>query len=415
MKSRRTQPLPIEPSVFSGGDASAGGTTTALSGSEQRTVSVAGHRGVGKTQLCELLLADTGAIRTQGSTEAGTTLLDASPVARHHRQSVEVSSAWLELGSERGSQVALRDALPACRIQLIDTPGAAFLSAMRDVALASADGALVVVDAVHGVQLGTEDALDAAARCRIPVLAVATGIERGICETLADDLGRVAGTRAVHVHEPVMEDGHLIGLLDVVADRLLRYADDGSGAFSPEPVPPTLKQVRDLALERVAEAVAVTDDALLEHYLEYLELPPDMLREGLARAVRSRALVPILLTSSARGVGGVPLLSAIAEWLPSLDEVPREVVDHDGTRETVDPGGPFVARVIASHVDDGGERWHELRILAGRPPKGDWVDARTGERHRVRKLYQVRGPRRSTFQDPRAGAIVGTWDPPPVS
>lgn len=357
------------------------------------TVAVVGHRSCGKTTLVEALLAAAHVVRERGSVDEGTTLLDHEPTARRLRQTTELSTAWAEWGGRL--------------VQVLDTPGAASLAAMRDLALHSVEAAVVCVDAAVGPEVGTDEAADVIRAVGLPVIAVATRADRGVDPDVPAALAARLGGRAVWLHRPVLEDGALVGLLDVLGRRVLRFATDG--AWSPEPVPEGLRATLDLAWEAVSEAVAVTDDALLEHYLEHFELPPTVLREGLHRAVRSRAIVPVLLSAAARGIGADPVLDAIVEWVPTLRDVPREVVDHEGGRERLEPDGPFVARVLGEHVDADGHPWHLLRVLAG-CPSGDWFTARTGDRHRVRKLYRIRGPRRAAAHDVGAGAILGTWD-----
>lgn len=334
-------------------------------------------------------------VRGRGSVDEGTTLLDHGAASRRHLMTTELGTVWLEW-SERA-------------VQLLDTPGAESLGAIRDLALRSVEAAVLCVDAAAGVQVGTEEALSEARAAGLPVVAVVTRADRGAAPDLEAALTAAVGVRAVPIHRPVREDGALIGLLDVVGERVLRFAPDG--AWSPEPVPAGLREELALAREAVAEAVALTDDALLEHYLEHLALPPSLLREGLARAVRRRAVVPILWTAAGIGVGADPLLDAIVEWVPAVGDLPRTVVDPEGVSEPMSVDGGFVARVLAEQVDADGQRWHLLRVLAGRPPAGDWFTARTGDRHRVRKLYRIRGPRRSGAQDLGPGAILGTWDP----
>ncbi len=357
-----------------------------------------GHRSCGKTTLLEALAHAAQVVRSPGTVDEGTTLLDHAPASRRFHMTTQLATLWLEWSGRT--------------VQLLDTPGAESLAAMRDLALHSVEAAVLCLDASAGVEVGTEEAATVLRALSLPTLAVVTRADRGCAPDLLESLGAALGTRAVALQRPLFDGGALVGLLDVPNRRVLRYH---LGAYSPEPVPEALRVELERAWEALAEAVAVTDDALLEHYLEYLELPPHLLREGLHHAIRTRAVAPVLFTAAAQGIGADPVLDAIAEWVPRLEDVPREVVDHDGVRERLDPAGGFVARVLAEQVDADGDRFHLLRILAGRPPSGDWFTGRTGDRHRVRKLYRLRGPRRAAAHDVGPGAIVGTWDPMDVA
>jgi elongation factor G len=191
------------------------------------------------------------------------------------------------------------------------------------------------------------------------------------------------------------DDGRLAGVVDVLEERVLRYADDGSGRWSPEPIPTRLRTSRAMALEAISEAVAGTDDVLLEAFLEYLELEIEPLKQGLKRAVISGALVPILMASGASGLGGSAVLDAMVDWLPA----------------PVPEANAFRAQVLSRHHDSDGKPYVVLRVLSGQPSrKAPWIHPITGARTRIGKLYQLRGERRSVFHGAGAGAVVATWD-----
>ncbi len=372
------------------------------------TFALIGHRSSGKSSLGELLLQIARVTRNVGSVEDGTSLLDWTDEERRHRQTLSLSAVWMEHGGRP--------------LQLLDAPGAEFLSHERDRAIHASDAAVLVVDAAEGVQVGTEDALVAALEQGIPVVGVLAKADRhdaASIEALADAIERVVpnggrSRRVAPLHLPVVEDGALVGVVDVIEDRLLRFAEDGTGAWSPEPVPDGYRARAASAFERVAEAVALTDDDLLERYLEELELPPDEVRRGLPRALAARTLLPLLVTSATRRVGGDALLDALAAWLPP----PRAplVRDHDGQIRPVETQDGFVAEVLAVQRDKEGAPFTLLRVWSGQPPRGGaWIEGRSGRAVRVRKLYRVRGPRRATAQDPGPGSIVATWDPLGVS
>ncbi len=359
-----------------------------------------GHRSCGKTTLLESFARAAHVVREQGSVDDGSSLLDHGAASRRFHTTTELATIWFDWAGRP--------------LQLLDTPGSESLSATRDLALHSVEAAVLCVDAVSGVQVGTEECCGVLVALGLPVLAVLTRVDRGFDDGVFAQLGALLGTRAVPVQLPLGPGGRggpeLEGaILDVLGRQVLRYAADGS--HSPEPVPDHLQEVLARAWEELAEAVAITDDALLEHYLEYLELPPPLLREGLHRAVRSRAVVPVFVSSAASGVGAAPILDALAEWVPAVADVPRLALDHDGNPEAIDPDTGFVARVLGEQRDADGAPWHLLRVMAGRPPAGDWFTARTGDRHRVRKLYRIRGPRRASAAGVGPGSIVGTWDP----
>lgn len=366
-----------------------------------RTVALVGHRGAGKTSLAEALLHTAGVVRRPGSVELGTSLLDHHDEERRHRMSVRPGYAWLPW----------RD----CMVHLMDTPGNDALAHERALALCGADAAIVVVDATAGVEVGTERVLAEVRRTRLPLVVALAKTDR--CRDLdgvMEHLERSIGTRVVLLQLPLTdEDGELCGVIDLEAGRAIRYDPDAPGQTSAEPIPGLLQEAAELAWERAVESVALTDDALLEYYLEYLELAGEAVREGLAKAVANGLIVPVLLTAATAGVGAGPLLDAVVELLPS--PVERRVVqgrEYDGHIVPVPWTGPFVAQLLSTQPDAEGRPYHVLRVFSGEPPRdGRWTNGQTGRPSRVRKLYQLRGRRRAVAASPAAGALVATWDP----
>lgn len=370
------------------------------------TVALAGHRSAGKTSLAEHLLATAGVVRRAGRVEDGNTLLDFEPIERRRHCSLRNAYAWLPWGDEG-------------RIELIDVPGLDSAACDRMHAIAAVDAVVVVVDATAGVQVGTEDVLEQAAQRGTPVIVALTKADR-CAEQGADVLDRAireaceaVGPQAIPLQLPMLgPDGQLCGVIDVLADRALRFADDGSAAWSPEPV--VDRASRDLAREIVAEAVAATDDALLEQYLEYFELDDSTVLAGLASAVSRCRITPVLLASGTAGIGGGPLLDAIQALLPPASQVDAQAIDPDGATVLVEPQGPFHARLVSRHRDADGQPYAVFRVQSGTPPRGgSWVHTFHGHRFKARKLYQLRGPRRKVQTEAGPGSLIAVWESVP--
>ncbi|MBX2800943.1 MAG: 50S ribosome-binding GTPase [Myxococcales bacterium] len=371
-----------------------------------RTFAILGHRSAGKTSLGDLLLQAARVTRQVGSVEEGTSLLDASAEARRHRQTLAIGSAWLE---HDGSELLL-----------VDTPGTSSLSHESQRAAHATSACVVAVDAGQGVELGTEHALRWAEGR--PTLVVVTKLERlGALDELIGEieqgLGGSNAVRVVPLQLPLWDDsGGLQGLVDVVSGQVLRYATDGSGAMSPEPVPRPLRPALAAARERLAESVALTDDVLLERYLEDLGLPDDVVDQGLISAVQAGRLVPLMLTSAGRRIGAIPLLDTLARLVPSAWARPEGCVPRvctaDGEIRAVAASDGFVGEVVAVQRHAQGECLNVVRVCAGTAERGSWTvqspRAAMGPRPatvRVDKLYRMRGPRRATVR--RAGP--GAW------
>lgn len=356
-----------------------------------KTFAIVGHRSAGKTTLGDVILSAAGVTRTIGRVSEGTSLLDHEPDERRRRMSVGPAFAWLRWG----------DSL----LFMIDTPGGDGLEDVRDAAAAGADGLVVAVSAPEGVEIGAEVALQQRDRARVVAL---TKIDRAFeLQPILDQLERASGARPVLLQLPFYdESGALAGVVCLIRRKVYRYDPEGTGAFSPEPPPRRVVGPAREAWEQVVEAAALADDDLLERYLEFLELSDDEVRAGLATGVAEGRLLPVVLTSGAAAVGADSLLDLLAWVLP---EASRSLPLGDGGSLPPDHPG-MVAQHLATRVDGDGQPFHILRVWRGQATTGSWLHPASGARSRVRRLYQVRGPRRSKATQTGPGSLVATWD-----
>jgi elongation factor G len=369
------------------------------------TFALAGHRSSGKTSLAEVLLYIAGGTRRPGRVDDRSSLLDHQPAERRRGMTLELGFAWMQWQGHL--------------LNLVDTPGSEGLSHNRTLALSGVDGALVVISAPDGIEYGTERVLSETRARGLPVVAVVNRMDRGgESDALIEALEDVADARVLPLQLPFFDDeGTFSGVISLLEPdgepRVLRYDLTGSGRFSPEPIPERYRDAAARAREHIVETVALAHDELLEEYLEYLELPEEKITAGLARMVWDGTVVPVLYSAASLAMGAQPILNAITTLLPSpLDRRWPVGRDLDGCPNPIPPDAPFTAQLLASALDSEGELYHVLRVWSGEPPRlGGWVNARTGERCRVQKLYQIRGPRRTTATTRGPGAIIATWDP----
>jgi len=387
----------------------------AVSPDRTRIVALVGHRSAGKTSLGELLLHETGATRSVGRVLDGTSLLDHGLDERSRHKSLSPAFAWLHH----------RDHL----IHLVDTPGSDGIAYGRALAVAGVDAAVVVINGPEGVQLGTESVLRETVD--LPTLLVANKWDRvqasreGMLPTwrgLLSELAEETGGRAALVQLPWFDDrGVFAGVVDLVERRLLVCGESG---VEERMVPSAHLEAMEAARETLVEAVALASDELLERYLEYLELPVEDIKRGLAYATARRAVMPVLFTSATAEVGGVALLDQLLVLVPpaapsaensaaSESEGPREGRGRKRKKKRApsNPAEPFVAQWIATLLDEDNEPYRVLRVRSGQAPhNGRWLHPGTGTPVRVSRLYQVRGPRRTVAVNTGPGAIVATWD-----
>jgi elongation factor G len=316
-----------------------------------RNVAVVGHSGAGKTQLVSALLYDAGAVNRFGRVDEGTTVTDydEEEIARKHTLVSGVAYAeWNKT-----------------KINFIDTPGMAnFLSDAR-AALRVVDAALVIVDAVAGVEVSTEKIWAAAEELEVPRMVILNRLdrERASLDRSIDSLRGAFGRAIVPVQLPIGEERSFRGVIDLVAMKAWTFATDGSGKPTEGAIPAELESGAQTARDALIEMVAEADDTLMERFFEEGTLTQDELVGGLKRGVSAGRIFPALCASAATNVGIQPLLDAILAYVPSPAERPVKVTDDQ--RLEAKESGPVSAFVWKTVADPFAGRITLFRVLSG--------------------------------------------------
>ncbi len=321
-----------------------------------RNVAVVGHSGSGKTQLVSAMLFGAKMINRLGKVDDGTTVtdFDEEEIARRHTLSASVAFAeWR-----------------STKINLIDTPGIGnFLSDTR-AALRIADAALVVVDAVAGVEVQTEKVWSIAEELGLPCLVVLNLLdrERASFDRALESAHGALGREVVPIQLPIGAERDFRGAVNLVAMRGVTFPQDGSGAAATGDVPDALAGQADTAREALIEMVAEADEALMERFFEAGTLSQEELEGGLRAATRARQVFPLVCTSALANVGIGPLLDTILGCLPPAADHPLAAVDAEsGEPLTWDAGdgGPPAAFVWKTIADPFAGRITMFRVAAG--------------------------------------------------
>src|SRR5439155_2691582 len=254
-----------------------------------RNVLLAGHGGAGKTTLLEAMLFATGGITRMGSVEDGNTVSDHDP--EEVRKGISVSLGLAPVESE------------GIKINVLDTPGYADFVGDLYSAVPAADATIVVVSAVEGVEVQTEVAWERAALAGIPRAIVVNKLdrERASFDRTIDELTKAFGTQVAPVHYPLGEEHAFEGVADLLSRRAYRYSGDAAGEEGEWP--DDIAGKADPYREKLAEAVAEADDALLEKYLEQGELSQDDLVRGVKLGFADAKLSPVLLGAADKPIG----------------------------------------------------------------------------------------------------------------
>src|ERR671921_649427 len=366
-------------------------------GSEIRNIAVVGHGASGKTSLVDALAFVSGSSKRHGSIGDGTTLSDSAPEEIERGYSINLGCAFAEWMDTK--------------INLIDTPG--FLDFQGDAiaGLAAADGALCVIGATSGVEVGTERMFHEAVSRGDPVLFVVNMMDKenadfdGIYQQIKSRLT----SKVIPIEVPVGEGPDFHGIVNLFDKKAHVYArGTKTGAYEETDVPPEVQPQFDRYYAELIETIASTDDTLLERYLDGGEIGRDEAIRAMKDAMKRMELFPLFCVSSTHNYGTRAVLSTIVELMPNAYEM-EEVhafVGAEGDRTVeihANDDAPFAALVFKTHSEPHVGDVSLFRILSGSVANGDEVfNATRTSAEKLNHLSVVQG--RDRIEVPRLHA-----------
>jgi elongation factor G len=320
-----------------------------------RNVAVVGHGGCGKTQLVSAMLFGAGAVNRLGKVDEGSTVtdFDEEEIARKHTLSSSLAYAeWQKT-----------------KTNIIDTPGFANFLTDAKAALRVAEGALVCVDSVAGVEVQTEKLWAEAAALNLPRIVALTRLERerASLERTLESLHRDCAREIVPIQLPLGEERGFTGVVDLVRMKAFTFAADGSGKMTEGDVPAALADRAAKAREELIEMVAEADEQLMETFFSEGTLTQEQLAQGLRSATQAGKIFPLVCTSGLHMIGIQPLLDAIVTCVPSPAEREFPALTDGGepTGIKASDGGPYTAFVWKTIADPFAGRITMLRVVSG--------------------------------------------------
>ncbi|WP_428275895.1 elongation factor G [Candidatus Palauibacter sp.] len=325
-----------------------------------RNVVLFGHGGAGKTTLVDAMCYIAGGATRKGDVQKGNALTDFTPEETGHRISINLAVAH-----------AVRNDV---RINLIDTPG--YLDFLGEVVagIRVADAGICVIDAISGVEVGTEKTWAAADARSLPRAVFVSMMDRDNAD-FRNTLGQIRdelSAAAMPVHVPIGAGADFSGFVDLLTMKAHTFKGGDKGAAGvADASEDVASEVEDLR-EELIEAIVSGDDDLLEAYFEGEELDPGRLGEVFAEAIRSGDIVPVFCGSCQTSAGVPALMDRIVELFPSPDRAAPQTASDGSGEVSLDPGAasPIAALVFKTtsepHVGD----LSYFRVFSGRITNG---------------------------------------------
>jgi len=277
-------------------------------GANVRNVAVVGHSHSGKTSLVSAMLYTAGATQRFGRVDEGTTVTDFDEEEIARQMTISATLAHVEWGK--------------AKINLIDTPGFNMFVHDAELVMPAVDAAMVVVDAVSGVQVVTQKIWNFADKFAMPRIIVCTRMdrERADFQRCMDSLVEAFGRTVVPVQLPIGSEKSFKGVIDLVRMKAYTYEMGGNGKATVGDIPANMEGQAKEAHERLVELVAEGDDALMEEFFNTGTIAEEHIVAGLHNAIREDKIFPVLFASGLGNMACDEVLDFIVDYLPTAVE-----------------------------------------------------------------------------------------------
>jgi elongation factor G len=358
-----------------------------------RNVVLLSHSGAGKTSLAEAMLFDAGAITRLGIVNDGTTTSDFEPdeIKRHISISLSVLPCqWKDT-----------------KFNIIDTPGYPDFVGEVKAGLAVSEGAVIVVCASSGVEVGTQQVWDYVDEAKLPALILMNKMDRenaNFSRTLGDIQNKI-GNKCLPIQLPIGAQKSFQGVVDIIT----RKAYIGTPSKEAE-VPAAMQDEIDLHREKLIEAIVEVDDELLSKYLDGAEIAQDDIYRCLKQAILLGKVVPVLPGCALSNIAVTSLMDAIHDYLPSPIDKGTVVATNatSGAEEKIEPvsGSPLAAMVFKTSSDPRAGRLSYLRVYSGTVSSNSQAwNVIKNVVERIGQLFVIRGKTQEAVDKLTAGDI----------
>ena len=362
-----------------------------------RNIAFASHGGAGKTSLAETMLFNAGIINRIGRVEDGNTAMDFEP--EELKRNSSLSSGFHQFNWKKHT------------VSLIDTPGDQNFFSDTKSCMQAADSAVIVVDAVDGIKVQSEQAWDFAEAFKLPCIIFINKLDRERADFMRafKDAAECFEPKPMIIQIPIGSEENFSGIIDLISMKAYTY--DAKGKATKIDIPSDMQDMVSEEREALVENVVESDDELLERYLEGESLSDDEIMVALKKGILSRSFVPVLCGSVTKNIGVDLLQDFIIHCMPSpLDRGPWIAADATGDGEIEcrpDPDAPFSGFVFKTVADPFAGRLSIFRIVSGTlGGDGNFFNVNKDTSERYNQLLRLAGKEQKQITKAGPGAIV---------
>ena len=374
--------------------------------SRLRNIGIVAHIDAGKTTVAERMLYYTGRTHRIGEVDDGDATMD-----------------WMDQEQERGITIvsaATSTEWRDHRITLIDTPGHVDFTVEVERSLRVLDGAVALFCGVEGVEPQSEVVWRQAEKYEVPAIAFVNKMDRAgadfrrVVEQMEDRLA----ARPVPAVLPLFKDEEFVGIMDLIAEKAVYYADEDLGrTYREEPIPEDKQDEFDTWRDRLVQQVCEHDEELFEKYCMDEHIEPDELRSALRKATLAREAVPVFCGSGLKNKGVQRLMDAVVDYLPSPEDLPPVVGikgEDEEVKRTHTKDEPLAALAFKVVTDRHVGKMVYVRVYSGMLQEGTYIyNAEKDKRERVGRLMEMHADHeenRERLEAGEIGVVVGLSD-----
>lgn len=363
-----------------------------------RNIGIMAHIDAGKTTTTERILFYTGKIHKIGETHEGASQMD-----------------WMEQEQERG--ITITSAATTChwkdvRINIIDTPGHVDFTVEVERSLRVLDGAVTVFDAKMGVEPQSETVWRQADKYGVPRICLINKMDK-----MGADFFYSVGTiidrlkaNAVPIQLPIGVEENFRAIIDLVEMKTINYGNDEGTDITITEIPEEYVDQANEYREKLVEAVADTDEALMEKYLNGEEITVEELKKAIRIATTNVQIIPVLCGTAYKHKGVRLMLDAVIDYLPSPVDVPQMKGFDPDTKEEVEvhiaDDAPLAALAFKIMTDPFVGKLTFFRIYGGTLESGSYVlNSTKNKKERIGRILQMHANKREEIKTSYSGDI----------
>ena len=359
---------------------------------EIKNIALVGSKGSGKTTLAESMIFECGVIKRRGSIDGGNTVSDYFPVEKEYGYSVFSTVFNCEFNNKK--------------LNIIDCPGAEDFVGNAYTALGVCDMGLILVDASHGVEVGTQNIFRTTGKLKKPIMFGVNQMdaEKADFDNSLEQLREAFGPRVIPIQYPLESGPGFHSMIDVLLMKKYEWGPDGGKPTISDIPADQLDKATELN-QALVEAAAENDESLMEKFFEEGALTEDEMREGIRKGLIDRSIYPVVVLSGAKDMGVRRLMEFLGNVAPNVADMPA-VETTAGAEVKPDANGPVSVFFFKTSVEPHIGEVSYFKVMSGTLKAGaDLDNVSRGGKERLAQIFTVCGQIRTPIDELQAGDI----------